>query len=182
MHKAFQAVTYLLVVSVSVASADERLTLQQAVALSIQGKHVKGVQVGKHGFDLKPIGTDGSGKKVIIETAMSKTFEGSFHHRIVSKNDVVYYKIVAEKGKAPRGDIIRIKYRGLKENWAIGSGSKVVKKVIETATGIEVDFAEGIGELQRWRVGSWEESAQTIVDEMAAQLAEMLDAGVSLPQ
>lgn len=168
MRKAFQAMTYLLVVSV--AAAGERPALQQAVALSIQGKHVNGVQVGKHGFDLKPIGTDGSGKKVIIETETSKTVEGSFHHRVVSKNDVVYYMIVVEKGKTPRGVIKRIWYRGLKENWAIKVGSKVVKKVTGKVIGFEVDFAEGIDEFQRWRVGSWEESAQMIVDEMAAQL------------
>jgi hypothetical protein len=166
VRKTLQAVTYLLVVSVAVAG--QHPTLQDAVALSIQGNHVRGVQVGKHGFDLKPIGTDGSGKKVIIETATSKTFAGSFHHRIVGKNDVVYYTIVVEKGRSPRGVVTSIKYRGLSTNVWVRLGCKAAAASIPGIDG--TDILDAVKVAQQWAVGSWEESAQMIVDEMAAQL------------
>lgn len=166
MRSALQGLTYLLVASV--AAAGERPTLEQAVALSIQGKHVKGFQLARHGFDLKPIGTDGSGKRDIVETATSITLSGSIHHRIKGKNDVVYYWIAVEKGKTPRGVITSIKYRGIRTNVFVRIGSKVAGAVVPGVDANEI--LDAVNDIQRWRIGSWEESAQTIVGEIARQL------------
>jgi hypothetical protein len=162
------------------ANAAGGVALWDGVARSIRGQHVERVEVDGHQFDLKPIGTDGSGKRRIVQTETSWTVIGSFHKRIKGKNHVVYYELSGGVGKAPRGIMTAIKYRGIRLNPGVIFAGKVLGAVIP---GVDSnDVLNAVQGYQDWRVGSWEAAAQKVVDEMAAQVGKMVDAGVPFPR
>jgi hypothetical protein len=86
--------------------------LKEGVARWIQGQEVKCVQVGKHGFYLRQIGTFPKGRgQGIVRTETGLTVSGRIKHIRSSYDDVIDYIITIEKGKAPTYSI-SIRYGG----------------------------------------------------------------------
>jgi hypothetical protein len=131
------------------------ITLSAAADIAIRGRwadeKTQSITVNGHGFYLRP--------DTITRTAAGVQAEDYLRHRIVGKGDRVHIKLLAEEGKPPYGIITKIEYRGVRQNWLV----KIFPKV-----------PGAVGEFQRWRVGSWEASAQQVVDEMANRLAREL--------